>query len=147
MKIYADINDPRIPSELQFELEKWIEPSPFEQLLGSSIEYASEGQATLSLPFTVKLANGGGVMHGGAMTTLADTAVAMAIKSLLPPGTQFATTDLVMKFIAPVVSGTVTAHARVESDDDHVYHGECELRGEMDQLYATFTSIFKIVHK
>jgi len=59
------------------------------------------------MPFTVKLANGGGVMHGGAMTSLPDTAVAMAIKSQLPSGTTFATTGLTMIFVAPVISGVV----------------------------------------
>jgi len=41
-------------------------------------------------------------MHGGALTALADTAVAMAIKSLLLEGTRFATIKLVMEFLAPV---------------------------------------------
>ncbi len=41
------------------------------------IESAENGAASLSAPFRVCLANGGGVMHGGALVTLADTAVAM----------------------------------------------------------------------
>ena len=117
MKLLADLDEPRQPGVAQFALEGWIDSSPFEELLGLRIEQASEGKALLSLPFTVKLANGGGVMHGGAMTALADTAVAMAIKSLLPQGTHFATTGLSMEFLAPVLSGQVTAHARVQGPD------------------------------
>ena len=69
MKLYADHEELRQPDVTQFELEEWIDSSPFEILLGMQIERAADGQALLSMPFTVKLANGGGVMHGGAMTT------------------------------------------------------------------------------
>ena len=144
MKLYADHEELRQPDVTQFELEEWIDSSPFETLLGMQIERAADGQALLSMPFTVKLANGGGVMHGGAMTTLADAAVAMAIKSLLPPGTTFATTDLSMEFVAPVLAGQVTANARVRGPDGHIFYGECELRGEHDELYAKLTSTFKV---
>ena len=147
MKLLDNLNNPRVPGQHQFELEEWIDSSPFETLLGLSIDEAAEGRAKLSLPFTVKLANGGGVMHGGALTALADTAVAMAIKTLLPPGSNFATTDLTMKFIAPVKSGTVIAIARAVEKENFIYHGECELRGQADQVYALFTSVFKIVRK
>jgi uncharacterized protein (TIGR00369 family) len=144
MKLYADKDAPRDTGDLQFELEQWIEVSPFEDLLGITIEHAQSGSARLSLPYTVKLSNGGGVMHGGAMTTLADTAVAMAIKSLLPPGTRFATTSLEMKFLSPVIAGKVTAKARTRTDDGYVYRGDCELCGEHGQLYAKFSAVFKV---
>lgn len=144
MKIYVDQEKLRQPDVVQFELEEWIDSSPFETLLGVRVEQAVAGQAVLTMPFTVKLANGGGVMHGGAMTTLADTAVAMAIKSLVSPGTIFATTGLSVEFIAPVLAGQVTARARARGPEGRIFHGECELRGEHDELYARLTSVFKV---
>ena len=147
MKLFANQDEPREPRAVQFELEEWIDSSPFERLLGLRIEHAVEGRALLVLPFTVKLANGGGVMHGGAMTTLADTAVAMAIKSILPPGTVFATTGLTMEFKAPVLEGEVRAYARVRGPEGRIFHGECELRGERNELYASFTSVFKVARR
>lgn len=145
MKFLVDPETPRRADEAQFELDDWVDCAPFESLLGLHIEKAEEGEAHLTLPYTVKLANGGGVMHGGALATLADTAVAMAIKSLLPSGTAFATTELSMEFVAPVLAGRVSAHARVRGPDGRVFQGECELRGEQDQLYARFRSVFKVV--
>jgi len=144
MKLYSDPDEPRQPEVVQFELEEWIDGSPFERLLGVQILRAEEGQAHLSLPFTLKLSNGGGVMHGGALTSLADTAVAMAIKSLLPPGTVFATTDLSMKFVAPVFEGQVHAYARVQATGVRTFSGECELLGEADAVYAYLTTVFKV---
>lgn len=147
MKLLADAHASRQPEVTQFELEGWIDNSPFEALLGMRTEQAAGGVARLTLPFTVKLANGGGVMHGGAMTALADTAVAMAIKSLLPPGTIFATTSLTMDFLAPVLAGTVTAEARVRGPEGRFFHGECALRGEQGQLYARLTALFKVARR
>lgn len=147
MKLFVAQDEPRQPNTTQFELEGWIDSSPFEALLGMHTERATGGQALLSMPFTVMLANGGGVMHGGAMTALADTAVAMAIKSLLPPGTTFATTSLNMEFVAPVLAGRVFAHAQIRGPEGRTFHGVCELRGEEDELYARFTSVFKVARK
>ena len=147
MKLFADMDDPRQPDIAQFELEEWIDSSPFEKLLGLKIESSADGEAVLSMPFTVKLANGGGVMHGGAMTALADTAVAMAIKSLLPSGTNFATTGLTMEFLAPVISGVVYAYAGVKSTGERSFEGACELRGEDRRIYARFTSVFKVARQ
>lgn len=144
VKLFAGQDEPRRPDTAQFELEEWIDNAPFEALLGMRIELVADGLARMTMPFTLKLANGGGVMHGGAMTALADTAVAMAIKSLLPPGTAFATIELAMEFIAPVIAGQVTAHALVNGPDGRVFHGECELRGDFDELYARFKSVFKV---
>ncbi len=144
MKLLANPDDPRLPGSAQFELEEWIDIAPFEELVGLRIEQAGEGQALLRLPFTVKLANGGGVMHGGAMATLADTAVAMAIKSLLPRGTHFATTEMSMEFLAPVLAGQVTAQARVRGPEGRIFHGECQLSGEHGEQYARFVSVFKV---
>lgn len=147
MKLLDDPDALRQPGTTQFELEGWIDSSPFETLLGLSIEMADQGKAHLTLPFTLKLSNGGGVMHGGAVTTLADTAVAMAIKSLLPPGTVFATTDLTVEFIAPVLAGDVHAHARVEADGKRTFYGKCDLLGDNDVLYARMSTVFKLARQ
>ncbi len=128
----------------QFVLSEWIETAPFEDLLGLEIEQAANGEAVLCLNFAVKHANGGGVMHGGALVTLADTAVAMAIKSLLPEGTRFATTQLNMEFVAALRSGRVCARARVSGPEGRTFHGHAELVDAQAALIARFTCVFRI---
>ena len=145
MKLFDAPDEPRQAHLKQFELETWIENSPFESLVGVNIVEAVDGHAVLTLPFTLKLANGGGVMHGGAMTTLADTAVVMAIKSLVAEGTQFATIKLTMEFLAPVLEGTVTARAHVSGPEDRTFHGECKLFGESGELCAKMSCVFKLL--
>ena len=145
MKLFAAPDEPRQAHLKQFELDAWIDNSPFESLVGMKIVEAVDGSAVLTLPFTLKLANGGGVMHGGAMTTLADTAVVMAIKSLVDEGTQFATIKLSMEFLAPVLEGSVTARAHVNKTDDRTFHGECELFLENGELCAKMSCVFRLL--
>jgi uncharacterized protein (TIGR00369 family) len=108
------------------------------------IEEAAEGRAVLSMPFRVKLAQGKGLLHGGAVTALADTAVAIAIKSVLPEETHFATVELGLKFHAPVKWGTVKAVARIVERDERNIKGEAEVFDACGVKVATFTAIFRV---
>jgi acyl-CoA thioesterase len=136
--------DPDAP--LPFELEGWVNLAPFEKTLGMSIESAENGDAVLTMPFTVKLAQGKGLLHGGAITSLADTAAAMAIKTLLPAGTHFGTVSLQTAFRAPVTRGTVKAHARAERvrDRERTYRAQVMVTDEEGRDVAEFTSVFRV---
>ena len=139
--------DPERP--LPFQLEQWVSLAPFEKTLGMAIQSFGDGQAVLTMPFTVKLAQGKGLLHGGAITTLADTAAAMAIKTLLPEDTHFATVQMTTRFLAPVTSGTVTAHARAIRGEaaERTYNGEVEVIDEGGTVVAEFSSEFKLAKK
>lgn len=143
-RLLVDGEESRRPLERQFALDGWIDTAPFEDLVGLRIVEAEAGKAVLTVDFRVKLAMGGGFMHGGALTTLADTAVAMAIKSLLPPGTIFATTELTTRFLAPVKEGRVTARAEVRGPADRTFYGEAGIFDEEGTEVAHFTSVFRV---
>lgn len=129
---------------LPFELPEWIACAPFEEYLGMTIKEAADGRAVLTMPFTVKLSQGVGFMHGGAITALADTAVAMAIKSVLPEGSNFVTMELGLKFHAPVRTGVVRAEARIIERDERNIKGEAQVFDGEGVKVATFTSIFRL---
>lgn len=143
-RMLVDGQTPRETGTKQFELQGWIDTAPFEDLLGMTIESSGAGKAVLSLPFVVRLAQGGGLLHGGALTALADTAVAMAIKSLLPAGTAFATTELTTRFLAPVRSGRVVARARVTGPEGRTFFGEARLEDEEGNEVARFSCRFRV---
>lgn len=128
---------------IPFALPQWIACAPFEELLEMTIVEAREGRALLTMPFKVKHAQGKGLMHGGAVTALADTAVAMAIKSQLPEGTHFVTTELNLKFHAPVTGGEVRAEARMAWRDERTIDGTAEVFSG-DTRVATFTALFRV---
>ena len=136
--------DPAGP--LPFHLEGWVDLAPYERTLGMSIDSLGEGEAILRMPFTVKLAQGKGLLHGGALTSLADTAAAMAIKTLLPEDTHFATVSLETRFLAPVTRGIVTAHAKAGriKDQGRVFRADVAVADEEDMKVAEFSSVFKV---
>lgn len=130
--------------EKPFRLNGWVDTAPFEDVCGLEHEQIGDGKAVLSCLFRVKLAQGGGVMHGGALTTLADTAVAMAIKSLLPEGTVFATTELCTRFLAPVRCGRVRAIATVRGPEGRTFYGEAQVVDDSGRTVVGFTSVFRV---
>ena len=131
------------------EMEDWLSCAPFETLLQITIENAADGRAVLSMPFLHQFSQGAGLLHGGALTSLADTAVAIACKSLLPTGTHFATLSLKSTFLAPVHEGIVTAHALVitSKNNQRTLHGQATVTDQNNREVMHFTSLFKIARK
>ncbi len=128
----------------QFQMPAWISAAPFEKLLQMTIVEASEGKATLTMPFLIDFANGAAIMHGGALVGLADTAVVMAIKRLLEPGSPFATVRAETRFLHPVRQGVVTAKARILSRVDRTIEGEATIYDEEERAVMELACTFKI---
>lgn len=128
----------------QVTLEKWISCAPFEKLLGIDIVEADHGRSCLTMPFVYQLAQGQGMAHGGAIVTLADTAVAMAIKSLLPPGSRFGTISLNAEFLGPVTQGVLTARAEVTPIENRQVKGYAEVSDENGRPVMRFSAVFKL---
>lgn len=129
---------------LPFELPEWIALAPFEEFLGMRIDEAAHGRAVLSMPFRAALCQGAGLMHGGAVVALADTALAIAIKTLLPDGTHFATIRMGLEFHAPVRWGALTAIAVVRDHKERDIQGEVELISEEGIKAASFRATFRV---
>ncbi len=125
-------------------MKEWISCAPFESLLQMQIIEAKESRATLTMPFLHEFAQGAGLMHGGALISLADTAVVMAIKSRLAPGTHFATIHATSKFLYPVKKGIVTAKAQAEFDEERTIYGNATIFDENEKPVLEFHSTFKI---
>lgn len=125
-------------------LKEWISCAPFESLLRMEIIMANDARATLTMPFLYEFAQGAGLMHGGALISLADTAVVMAIKSKLSPDTHFATIHAETKFLYPVKKGIVTARAEAKFDEESTIQGIATVFDESGKAVLEFKSTFKI---
>ena len=105
---------------------------------------AENGEAVLQMPFIKSFAQGAGLMHGGALVSLADTAVVMAIKSVLKPGTHFATISLESRFLHPVKKGVIEAKAKIIEHQGSTIKGTCDIFDEANRKVMNFDSVFKI---
>ena len=128
------------------QMDKWIDCAPFEQLLKMEIVEAADGRAMLRMPFVSEFSQGAGLMHHGALVCLADTAMIMAIKSLVAPGTHFATTEIQCKFISPVREGIVTAKAKVLKPVGSVLYGSATVFDDRERPVLDFTSVFQMTN-
>ncbi|MCF8091763.1 MAG: PaaI family thioesterase [Desulfotignum sp.] len=128
----------------QVILDQWISCAPFEKLLGLNIVEAKDGRSYLTMPFLYHLAQGQGMAHGGAVVTLADTAVAMAIKSILPPDSRFGTISLNAEFMGPVTKGVLSARAEVTPLENRQVQGQAVVSDEDGRQVMRFSAMFKL---
>ena len=66
-------------------IQKALETVPFAKLLGIELEEIAPGSATLGFDIRDDLKQNNGVVHGGAIAALVDTATAFAIISHFRP--------------------------------------------------------------
>lgn len=76
------------------------------------LDAAADGTAKLIVPYDPAYNNVFDRVHGGLLTTLADTAAYIAVLTLAGVDAAVTTTDLTIRFLAPCRSD-VTAHAKI----------------------------------
>jgi acyl-CoA thioesterase len=86
---------------------------PFARLIGIELDEIGSGTATLGLEVRKALKQNHGVVHGGAIASLIDTATAFAILSLIEPDEKVTTVDLTISYLRPITTGRITAVAKV----------------------------------
>ena len=87
--------------------------APYYQLLKITLEEIDVGFTRFRMPFRKELTQAYGVVHGGAIATLADTAVAFAMMTMIQPGERVVTVEFKINFLAPVSEGQMIGEARV----------------------------------
>jgi 1,4-dihydroxy-2-naphthoyl-CoA hydrolase len=85
---------------------------PFAVSLGVTVEEASPDCVRASLPWAAALCTTGGILHGGALMSLADTAGAICAFLNLPDGAGTSTVESKTNFFRAVREGTARATAR-----------------------------------
>jgi uncharacterized protein (TIGR00369 family) len=85
----------------------------YARLLGIEIVRLVRGEAVLSMHVRPELTRMEGILHGGALASLMDSASAFAVLTLLEPGERTVTVDLTLHFMRPVSEGLVEARGRV----------------------------------
>jgi acyl-CoA thioesterase len=115
---------------------------PFAKLLGIELVAAERGSVTLQLEIRSDLRQIHGVLHGGAIATLIDTATAFAIVSQLTSPQKFATVDLTVNYLRPLKEGRALAQARVIRTGRTLLTVTAEVRDEAGNLAAMALSTY-----
>ena len=118
-------------------IQKALETVPFAKLLGIELEDISPGKATLGFDVRDDLKQNNGVVHGGAIASLIDSATAFAIISLLPPEEKATTADLTISYLRPLKSGRAHSTASVLRAGRRLIVVSAELVDDHGKLIAT----------
>jgi uncharacterized protein (TIGR00369 family) len=77
-----------------------------------------------------------GVVHGGVVAALADTAGGLASYMAYPRGTRVATIEMKINFLEAVEGGDITAEAVVVRKGRHIAVTDCDVRDSSRRLLA-----------
>jgi 1,4-dihydroxy-2-naphthoyl-CoA hydrolase len=94
------------------DLAGLVAAMPFAAAVGIELESAGPEEVVGVLAWAPERCTAGGVMHGGALMTLADSVGALCAFLGLPEGATTATTGSTTNLFRAVTEGTVTATAR-----------------------------------
>jgi uncharacterized protein (TIGR00369 family) len=113
-------------------------PPPYVRLLNMRFIAVTDGSATFEMPATSQLYNPNNVVHGGAITSLADSAMGFAVFSTLAAGETFTTAELHVNFLKAVTaeSGMLRSIGRVVQRGQQVAVAEADVLDQQNQLIA-----------
>ncbi|HEX9821258.1 MAG TPA: PaaI family thioesterase [Methylomirabilota bacterium] len=116
----------------------------FAELLGMRPKSMGDGRARFELEVEARHLNPNGILHGGVIYSLADTAMGAALVSLLDGGDHCSTLEIKMNYLAPVTGGTIAAEAAVVQRTRRIGVLEARVFGDGDRLVALATGTFYI---
>lgn len=123
-----------------------VDRMAFRELLGIDIEERADGRAKLLFRANEQHLNDGGIVHGGAIATLADCAMGSALASTLADGEQPVTVEAKVNYLEPGETGTIVAEARVRRKGKRFTVLEAEVtQQETGEHIAYSTATFTIL--
>ncbi|MGH2510300.1 MAG: PaaI family thioesterase [Ktedonobacteraceae bacterium] len=82
-------------------------------LLGMNIERSQDGIGLVRIQIDERLMHPQQMVHGGVIFTIADTAMSMAVLSMIPPGTPFGTIEAKINYMLPASAGELLAEGKL----------------------------------
>lgn len=115
---------------------------PADRLVGARLAHVEPGHAVLRYGFDPAHANPTGVLHGGVVTLLADSAMGTAFLSTLDADQVGTNTGIHVEFLRPTTRGVLEAEGRVVQSGRTSALLEATVRDASGRLVARATSRF-----
>ncbi len=114
-------------------------------LLGIELVDVKKGWSRIKLPFDKKLVHPFGFAHGGAVFSLADSAVAMALIGLVESNENFVTVEMKINYLSLFTKGTLFAEGVIVHKGRNTALGETEVRNEQGALVAKASATYMML--
>ncbi|HVC75717.1 MAG TPA: PaaI family thioesterase [Candidatus Micrarchaeaceae archaeon] len=116
--------------------------------MGFQLVGTGQGTATVDLTTTDDMANVSGFVHGGIISTLADSAMGRSLRTLQPGVTRAMSFDLKLNFInAAKIGERLRATGRVIHAGRRTAVTECRVEGKDGRLVATASATFVVTRE
>lgn len=141
MSEYEDLS----PNFKDALMNKMNTDTPFWSLLGMELLDVKKGWAKVKLPFAEKLLHPMGVVHGGAIFSVADSAVAMALFGMAEKGETVATVEMKINYLKPINESEIMAEAKIVNKGSRIALGEVEVTNGKGELIAKALATYMII--
>lgn len=132
--IFASMTN-KISAEKEKKIREEFAKFPFPTFLGVEVERLEYGSARIKLPFHPRLTQGQDYLHGGAITSICDSAVALALATMIDRGEYMLTIELKTNYTAPA-DADIFAEARIIHKGNHTAVGEADVTKSDGTLVA-----------
>lgn len=120
-------------------------PIPYDAHMGFRLVTWSPEGAVVDVEVDGRFANPTGVLHGGVLMGLADSAMGLTVTGLLAAGQAGTNTDVQVRFLRPTKSGRLVATARVVRRGRRTLVLECDIADAAGKLVARASSNFLVL--
>lgn len=110
------------------ELRERLETSHTARQFGFVLDRAEPGRVVLQMRVSERHKQVHGVVHGGVIAALADTAGGLATYMACPRGRRVATVEMKINYLEAVERGVLHADARVVRIGAHIAVVDCDVR-------------------
>jgi uncharacterized protein (TIGR00369 family) len=131
---------------LQAILDGRLPAPPMAALIGAELISVGEGEAVFRCTPDESTYNPLGIVHGGLLCTLLDTAAGCAVHTLLPAGAGFASIEIKVSFLKPLLAyaGEIEVHGRALKVGRRVAFAEAHARDQSGDLVGHATTSMAI---
>jgi len=124
------------------EVRQRIAGSPYHRWAGTELVTYQPGVVTIAAEIEEHHHNPQGIVHGGVLAGLLDTACGLALRSLLPADRTHRTVQLSINYLKAARSGRITATGRAVHKGRSMGVAEAEARDDRDRVLARATATF-----
>lgn len=121
-----------------------LQDSEFYRWAGVEVIDASPGVVEIAIEANPQHLNLQGLVHGGILATLADTAMGLAVRTVLEPSRRHVTVQLGIEFLSPGRPGRITARGRSVKIGTQLGFAEADVMNADGRLLARAHSTLSV---
>jgi uncharacterized protein (TIGR00369 family) len=126
----------------QDQIRERIATSPYHRWTGTELVSYDPGVVRIAAEVQPHHHNPQGIVHGGVLAGLLDTACGLALRSLLPSDRTHRTVQLSINYLKAVRTGRLVATGRAVHKGRSMGVADAEVRDEQDRVLARATATF-----